>query len=136
MFKKFFSVMLLAAMLIFVSGQNNSAQAQDVYVGNRPNGDSVYLMTDSINKKAGGYNSNYRQYRYDCHITFKSVDSRNRVFFFEQTISWGPEELAHYNGGDGHSYIADPDEGSHDPDVYRARIMQNTYVWLLNNGYV
>ncbi|MBR1647895.1 MAG: hypothetical protein IJ685_14155 [Selenomonadaceae bacterium] len=45
--KKFLSVMILAAAIIFV-GQNNHAAAAEVYVGTYSDGDAVYLLTETI----------------------------------------------------------------------------------------
>ena len=132
MIKKFFSVAVLAAVLIFVG--NNSANAQDVYVGNRANGDTVYLMTDSIKKTPTGYSQQWKMYHYECYMTFKAVDSRNKPFFFGYTISWGPEEIAGYKDSNGNWYSL---EGRNtDPDVYRAKILERAYEWLDNNGYI
>ena len=47
MAKKFFSVMILAA-IIFFCGQNNFAQAKDIYVGTYNSGYEAYLMTETI----------------------------------------------------------------------------------------
>ena len=53
MLKKFFAVMLLAAAIIFVG--NNSANAQDVYVGtSNTTGRDCYLMTETINSYMAG----------------------------------------------------------------------------------
>ena len=46
--KKVFSVMLLAVALIFISGQNNQAEASEVYVGTYSDGTAVYLLTETI----------------------------------------------------------------------------------------
>ena len=48
MLKKVLSVMLLAAVLIIVGGQNNQAEASEVYVGSYSDGTAVYLLTESI----------------------------------------------------------------------------------------
>ncbi len=72
--KKFLATMSLAVALIIVG--NSQVNATDVYVGNRANGDSVYLMTDSIEKEATSYSNIWKTYFYDCHMKFKSVDSK------------------------------------------------------------
>ena len=64
MAKKFFSVMILAA-IIFFCGQNNFAQAKDIYVGtSNTTGRDCYVMTESI------YWENY----YICNATLKMVN--------------------------------------------------------------
>lgn len=46
--KKILSVMLLAAVLIIVGGQNNQAEAREVYMGSYSDGTSVYLLTETV----------------------------------------------------------------------------------------
>ena len=80
MFKKFFSVMLLAAVLIFVGGQNNSAQAQDVYVGtSNTTGWACYLMTETIR-------GDYNQHRSVAQATLKMVTQSNNVKYLDYTF--------------------------------------------------
>ena len=68
--KKFFSVLMLAMAIIFVGGQNNFAQARDVYVGtSNTTGWACYVDTDSI----------YWQNYYQCSATLKMVKSSGRV---------------------------------------------------------
>lgn len=49
MVKKIFSVMILAAALIFIG--NNQAEAREVYVGSYSDGTAVYILTETISKK-------------------------------------------------------------------------------------
>lgn len=50
--KKFFAVMLLAVSLVFISGQDNQAEAYRQFVGYYPdNGEAAYLLTETL---AGG----------------------------------------------------------------------------------
>ncbi len=62
MVKKIFSVMILAAVLIFVSGQNSQAQAAEIYVGNYSDGSAVYLLTNTVVIK------NYHPYSFNCRV--------------------------------------------------------------------
>ena len=52
--KKFLSVMILAVALLFVGGQDNTAEAYEVYMGSYSDGTAVYLLTESI-QQVGGY---------------------------------------------------------------------------------
>ena len=61
MVKKIFSVIILAAVLIFVSGQSQ-AEAAEVYVGNYSDGSAVYLLTNTVVIK------NYRPYTFNCRV--------------------------------------------------------------------
>ncbi len=61
MVKKIFSVMILVAALILVSGQSQ-ADAAEVYVGNYSDGSSVYLLTHTIVIKS------YRPYTFNCRV--------------------------------------------------------------------
>ena len=49
--RKVFFAILLAVTLILVSGQNNQAEASEVYVGSYSDGTSVYLMTETIKER-------------------------------------------------------------------------------------
>ena len=49
MFKKFFAVMLLAVTLMLIG--NNQSEAREVYVGSYSDGSSVYLLTESVQKR-------------------------------------------------------------------------------------
>ena len=60
--KKIFSVMLLAAVLIFVG--NNSASAKDVYVGtSNTTGRECYVMTETIGFFEGDANCTIKMVR-------------------------------------------------------------------------
>ena len=61
MVKKIFSVMILAAALILVSGQSQ-AEAAEVYVGSYSDGSAVYLLTHTIVIKS------YRPYTFNCRV--------------------------------------------------------------------
>lgn len=56
MVRKIFSVMILAAALIFVG--NNQAEAREVYVGSYSDGSSVYLLTETIQKLGAPFDCN------------------------------------------------------------------------------
>ena len=58
MFKKIFSAMLLAAM-IFICGQNNFAKAKDIWVYKYPNGNSLYIVYESV---VYGYKTGFYAY--------------------------------------------------------------------------
>ena len=47
--KKIFVTMLLAITLIFVGGQDNPAEAREIYMGNYSDGTPVYLLSESLN---------------------------------------------------------------------------------------
>ena len=54
MLKKVFTALLLAVTLIFVSTQDNIAEAREVYVGSYSDGTNVYLLTETIRQVGGG----------------------------------------------------------------------------------
>ncbi len=60
--KKIFITMFLAFAIVFVVG--NSAEAREVYVGSYSDGTSVYLLTETVQKrlwaKARGYSCKVR----------------------------------------------------------------------------
>ena len=58
--KKFLSVMILAAILIFVG--NSQAEARDVYVGSYSDGSSVYLLTETVLIKS------HNPLRFNCRV--------------------------------------------------------------------
>ena len=60
MFKKFFSVMILAAVLVFVG--NNQAEAREVYVGSYSDGSGVYLLTETVVIRS------YSPFRFNCRV--------------------------------------------------------------------
>jgi len=60
MFKKFFSVMILAAVLVFVG--NSQVEAREVYVGSYSDGSSVYLLTETVVIKS------YSPLRFNCRV--------------------------------------------------------------------
>ena len=72
--RKVFFAMLLAITLILIGGQNNQAEASEVYVGSYSDGTSVYLLTETIQKRAwahaGGYSCTVRAGRDYLDYTF------------------------------------------------------------------
>ena len=68
--KKFLSVMLLAAMLIFVGGQEK-VSAYDYYVGTYSTGFQAYVMTETLH-----FYGNYRWYT----VRVKATDGRQIVY--------------------------------------------------------
>ena len=140
MFKKILSVMILLAV-VFICGQNNFAQAKDVYMGNDENGNKVYLMTESIDKKQTSYSKIWKMWSYECYVQFKSVHPEYGPLFFGYTITWGPEEEPGYKDKNGNWQGVDESgevnpRFNSDPDVYRARILNRAYKYLCDNGYV
>ena len=70
--KKFLSVMFLIA--VFVIGQNNSAEAGDVYIGSYLDGNEVYLMTETVQKIPAGGGCYKCTVKVDIDGTFVQVD--------------------------------------------------------------
>ena len=58
--QKFLSVMILAAVLIFVG--NNQAEAREVYVGSYSDGSRVFLLSETVVIKS------YSPLRFNCRI--------------------------------------------------------------------
>ena len=102
--KKIFSVMFLAAILIFVG--NNQAEAREVYVGSYSDGSSVYLLTDTVNRKPGG-----ADYIYTCRVR-AGRDYLNYEFWLarydSRTVDWVYKNSEGYSGKvyDGSSPVA------------------------------
>ena len=72
MLKKMLSVMLLAAVLIFIG--NSQVEAREVYVGSYSDGSSVYLLTETVQRRAwahsGGFTCRVRAGRDYLDYTF------------------------------------------------------------------
>jgi len=68
--KKFFCVMLLATIIIFIGGQNKTF-AYDYYVGTYSTGFHAYLMTDTLH-----FYGNYRWYT----VRIKASNGRQTVY--------------------------------------------------------
>ena len=70
--KKIFATMLLAVTLIFIS--NSQVEAREVYVGRYSDGSSVYLLTETVEKRAwahaGGFTCTVRAGRDYLDYTF------------------------------------------------------------------
>ena len=83
--KKILSVTLLAAILIFVSGQEK-VSAQDVWVGtSNATGWNCYVMTETINKTTfGGVKEFYKIY-----FTLKMVTPSQNVKYLDYTFTEG-----------------------------------------------
>ena len=102
--KKLLSVMLLAAVLIFVG--NNQAEAREVYVGSYSDGSSVYLLTDTVNRKPGG-----ADYIYTCRVR-AGRDYLSYEFWLgrtgSRTVDWAYKNSEGYSGlaYDGSSPVA------------------------------
>ncbi len=99
--KKFFSVMLLAAILIFAT--NNQAEAREVYVGSYSDGSAVYLLTESVQKRYGDV--------YNCRVR-AGRDYLNYEFWLgrtnSRTVDWAYKNSEGYRGlvYDGSSPVA------------------------------
>ena len=73
--KKFFSVMLLAFAIIFVS---NQAEAREVYVGSYSDGTAVYVLTETIQRLGAPF---------DCNCTVRAGrDYLDYSFFWENDV--------------------------------------------------
>ena len=84
--EKILSVLLLAAVLIFVSGQEK-VLAQDVYVGtSNATGWNCYVMTETINKTT--YVTHSRE-KYKIYFTLKMVTPFQSVKYLDYTLSEG-----------------------------------------------
>ena len=75
MLKKFFSVMVLAAALILVSGQSQ-VEAREVYMGNYSDGTAVYLITESLAGGRGNFSCRVRAGRDYLHYNFFQKNGR------------------------------------------------------------
>ena len=62
MIKRFSLMMLLAVALLFISSQNNQAEASEVYVGSYSDGTSVYLLTETVNIRSRS------PYNFTCRV--------------------------------------------------------------------
>ena len=81
--KKILSVMMLAAMLIFVSGQEK-VLAKDVWVGTSPTtGWQCYIMTETIRDVSDN------QYRSTVQATLKMVTQSQNVKYLDYTFKEG-----------------------------------------------
>ena len=97
MVKKIFSVMLLAAALIFISGQNNFANAQDIYLGVYEDGRTGYLMDETI-KYYRDYNGEYIiSEGYTC--TVKAINSGGNVQYINYKWQCSPQTQVLYKNG-------------------------------------
>ena len=63
MIKKFFATMLLAVTLILVGGQNNQAEAREVFMGYYSDGSAVYLLTETVAYLGRGIDCSVRAVR-------------------------------------------------------------------------
>ena len=104
--KKLLSVMLLAAVLIFVG--NNQAEAREVYVGSYSDGSSVYLLTESVSKSPGGVSGGNV---YNCRVR-AGRDYLSYEFWLgrtgSRTVDWAYKNSEGYSGlaYDGSSPVA------------------------------
>ena len=93
--KKFFSVMLLAVAIIFVS---NQAEAREVYVGSYSDGSAVYLLTETVQKSRGGVSGGNV---YKCRVR-AGRDYLNYEFWLGRTnsgtVDWAYENSEGYRG--------------------------------------
>jgi len=96
MFKKFFSAVLLAAVLIF---SRNFAQAQDVYVGtSNATGWDCYIMTETIQHFDGGIKK----------ATLKMVTQSKNVKYLNYRFEWDAMIVGyHFSNSSGFSGIVD-----------------------------
>ena len=80
MLKKFFAMMFLATVLIFVGGQEK-VLAQDVWVGtSNATGWNCYVMTETINKTTFG---SAAKESYKIYFTLKMVTQSQNVKYLE-----------------------------------------------------
>lgn len=73
MIKKFSLMVVLTAMLIFVSG-NSQAEATEVFVGNFNDGSAVYLLTETVVLKSR------TPYTFNCRVRV-GYDYLNYFFY-------------------------------------------------------
>ena len=85
--QKFLSVMVLAAVLIFVG--NNQAEAREVYVGSYSDGSKVFLLSETVVIKS------YSPLRFNCRIR-AGYDYLNYQFY---PYNGSP----YYRNNEGHS---------------------------------
>ena len=109
MVKKIFSVMILAAALILVSGQSQ-AEAAEVYVGSYSDGSNVYLLTHTIVIKS------YRPYTFNCRVR-AGYDYLDYYFF---PVNGSP----YYRNSEGYEGYAN---GGASP------VASNIYRYVVNN---
>ena len=99
MIKKFAMIMFLVATLIFIGGQNNQAEAREVYVGTYSDGTAVYLLTETVSRTSGydGFNCTVRAGR----------DYLNYKFWWSDN-DWRYSNSEGYSGrvSDGNSPVA------------------------------
>jgi len=134
--KKFFEIILLAVVMVFLN--SNQASAKDIYVGSEKDGDPVYLMTDSIEKEKLHYSEDWKKWSYQYNITFKSVKTNYGALFFGYTITCDFDGPPMYKDQNGKWQPIDFDGNylNNDPDVYRAEILNSAYKYLCDNGYI
>ena len=96
--KKFFSVIILASVLILFG--NNQAEAREVYVGSYSDGTGVYLLTETVHYHAVGGGA------WDCKVRAGN-DYLNYQFWVEDT-GWQYKNSEGYHGYtyDGSSPVA------------------------------
>ena len=101
MMKKFFAVFFLAAALLVV-GQATKAEAGEVYMGSYSDGSSVYLLTNTVQRRSWA-----RAYGYDCTVR-AGGDYLNYTFWLSAGDTWRYENSEGYKGHvyDGSSPVA------------------------------
>ena len=138
--KKVFSIFVIGLVILF---QVSQAEAVDYYVGNDKNGDTVYLMTETISKKDFEPSEEMKagQWVFAYDMKFKSVSRKNKVTFFDSTIYYGFEALGLYEDTEGnfqcmnHSGKVNP-RYNDDKNIYRAEIMSKAFKYLFDNNYL
>ena len=95
--KKFFSVMMLAAIIFFC--QNNFASAQDVYVGtSNATGWDCYIMTETIKIYDGGTKQ----------ATLKMITNSGNARYLDYSFNWDePSGRYFFKNMDGFRGIVD-----------------------------
>ncbi len=95
MVKKIFSVMILAAALIFIG--NNQAEAREVYVGSYSDGTRVYVLTETIK-------NNFRNSSISCMCTVRAGNDYLKYVF--EGYQYSNSEGYEGNINDGKSPVA------------------------------
>lgn len=98
--KKIFSVIILAAVLIFLG--NNQAEAREVYVGSYSDGTAVYILTETIERNGPG--SRFRNSSITCMCTVRAGNDYLQYWF--ELDEYKNSEGYHGKINDGKSPVA------------------------------
>lgn len=99
--KKIFITMFLSFAIVFAVGQTQ-AEAREVYVGSYSDGTSVYLLTETVQRRSWA-----RAYGYDCRVR-AGRSYLNYTFWLSAGDTWRYENSEGYQGHvyDGSSPVA------------------------------